>query len=80
MLFKNGYCGRPMSNSLTGNPIENMLSEVKKPCRKPGLTYLQETDMLFGPLYQTLGMKLLHLSVTCDLKIRVHAEMNEICG
>jgi hypothetical protein len=49
------------------NPIENMWSEVNKTMQEPGLTSLQETEMLFGPLCQTLGMKLLHLSVMCDL-------------
>jgi hypothetical protein len=49
------------------NPIENMWSEVKKSCRKLGLTSLREIDMLFGPLCQTLEMTLLHLSVIRDL-------------
>jgi hypothetical protein len=49
------------------NPIENMWSEVKKTCRKPGLTSLREIEMLSGPLCQTLGMKLRLLGVMCDL-------------
>jgi hypothetical protein len=28
-----------------------------------GVTFLQEIEMLFGPLCQTLGMKLLHLNI-----------------
>jgi hypothetical protein len=49
------------------NPILEYVELGEKTCGKPGLTSLRETEMLFGPLCQTLGMKLLHLSVMCDL-------------
>jgi hypothetical protein len=74
VLFKNCYLGLadielidwpPRSPDM--NPIENMWTEVKNPCRKPGLTALREKVMIFGPLCQTLGMKSLHLNVMCNL-------------
>jgi hypothetical protein len=48
------------------NPIEKMWSEVKGQCRKPGLTSHPKIAMSYGPLCQTRGTKLLHLSITFD--------------
>jgi len=35
-------------------------------CRKPGLSYLPETVMTYGPLCQRCGMKLLHCRITFE--------------
>ena len=45
------------------NPVENRSSSGR---RKPGPSFLPEIGMRYGPVYQTLGIKLLRLSVTFD--------------
>ena len=71
--FKNGYCGRPTLNSLTGHRERLILTPSricgvrwKRQCRKPGLSSLPEIVMSYGPLCQARGMKLLHLRITFD--------------
>jgi hypothetical protein len=46
VLFKNGYASRPMSDSQNCHPIDNIWSEVKKLCRKPGLTSFRESGSI----------------------------------
>ena len=71
--FKNGYRGRPTSNSLTGHrerliwtPSRKREVRWKGQCSKPGLSSLPEIAMSYGPSCQTCGMKLLRLRVTFD--------------
>jgi len=71
LRYKNGYRGRPTSNSLTGHSKRLILTPSricgvrwKGQCRKLRLSPPPETAMSFGPLCQMCGMKLLHLRVT----------------
>ena len=71
--FKNGYRGRPTSNSLTDHrehliwtPSRKRGVRWKGQFRKPDLYSLPKIAMSYGPACQKRGMKLLRLRVTFD--------------
>jgi hypothetical protein len=75
--FTNGHRCRPMPNSVAGhhkrspniNTIKNMWREVKRTRQETWSVLPPRNSDALGSLYQKLGMKLLHLSITFNHRL-----------